>query len=76
LIPSPDKEESIEILHSRNDYDSDGQREVNEHFVRHHSNYDLAKHIVYTKDRESDQICDEIFQWAISKDGAHKRPNK
>lgn len=76
LIPSPDKEESIEILHSRNDYDSDGQREVNEHFVRHHSNYDLAKHIVYTKDQEPGQICHEIFKWAISEDGAHKRSNK
>ena len=76
LLPSPDKEESIEILHSRNEYDSDGQREVNEHFVRHHSNYDLAKHIVYTKDKDLDQICGEIFRWAISKDSLYNRPGQ
>jgi shikimate kinase len=68
LIPSPDREESIAILHSRNDYDSDGQREVNEHLVCHHSNYDLAKHIVYTRDKDPDQICAEILKWAMSED--------
>jgi shikimate kinase len=73
LIPSPNIEESIQILHSRNGYDSDGQREVNEHLVRHHSNYDLAKHIVYTKDKEPDQICDEILEWATSQDRLHDR---
>jgi hypothetical protein len=75
LIPSPDKEESIEILHSRNHYDSAGQREVNEHLVRHPSNYELAKQIVYTKDKDPDQICSEIFRWAISKEGFHNRPS-
>lgn len=74
LIPSPDKEESIEILHSGNDYDSDGQREVNEHFVRHHSNYDLAKQVVYTKDKEPDQICSEIIKWVMSKEGLYSSP--
>ena len=73
LIPSPDKEASIRILNSRNDYDSDGQREVNEHFVRHHSNYDLAKDIVYTKDKEPDQICVEIIQWVKSKEGLYNK---
>jgi shikimate kinase len=74
LIPASDKEESIEILHARNDYDSDSQREVNEHFVRHHSNYDLAKHIIYTKDKDPDQICSEIIQWVMSKDGLYSSP--
>jgi shikimate kinase len=64
LMPSPDREESIRILHAHSNYDSQGQREVNEHFIRHHSNYDLAKHIVYTKDKDPDQICEEIYQWA------------
>jgi hypothetical protein len=36
---------------------------VNEHFVRHHSNYDLAKYIAYTKDKAPEQTCDEILQW-------------
>lgn len=74
LIPSPDKEESIEILHTRNHYDSDGQREVNEHLVRHPANYELAKLIVYTKDKELDQICSEIFQWVQSDGGFYEPP--
>jgi shikimate kinase len=73
LIPSPDIEESIEILHSRNHYDSDGQREVNAYLVYRHSTYDLAKHIVYTKDKDPDQICNEIIQWVSSKDGQYTR---
>lgn len=71
LIPSPDQEESIEILHARNHYDSDGQREVNEHFVRHHSNYDHAKQVIYTKDKDPHQISSEIIQWVMSKDGLY-----
>jgi shikimate kinase len=74
LIPSPNKEESIKILHSHNHYDSEGQREVNEHFVRHYSNYDLAKQIVYTKAKEPDQICDEIIKWVMSRDGLYSNP--
>lgn len=71
LMPSPDKEESIDILHARNRYDSDGQREVNEHFVHHHSNYALAKQIVYTRDKEPEQICREVIQWVMSRDGLY-----
>jgi len=66
LMPSPDKEESIRILNERNDYTADEHRVVNEHFVRHHSNYDLAKHIVYTKDKTPEQTADEVLNWAIS----------
>jgi shikimate kinase len=73
LIPSPDKEESIRILTARNGYDSDGQREVNEHFVRHHSNYDLAKHIVYTRDKEPNQICSDVLKWVKSKEGLYNK---
>lgn len=76
LMPSPDIEESVKILHARNDYDSDGQRQVNEHFIRHHSNYDLAKHIVYTKDKEPDQIGNEILKWAMNKEGRYRRPRR
>ena len=63
LIPSPDQDESIRLLNARNEYDSDSQREVNEHFVRHRSNYDLAKHIVYTKGKAPETICEEILAW-------------
>ena len=66
LMPSPDKEESIRILNARNNYASDDQRAVNEHFIHHHSNYDLAKHIVYTMDKTPEQTCDEILQYVRS----------
>lgn len=63
LMPSPDKGESIDILNARNTYGSEEQKAVNEHFVHHHSNYDLAKYIAYTKDKTPEQTCDEIWQW-------------
>lgn len=66
LLPSPDMDESIRILDTRNTYASDDQREVNEHFIRHHSNYNLAKHIVYTKNKTPEETCDEILQWVRS----------
>jgi shikimate kinase len=63
LLPSPDLNESIQILNARNEHDTESQREVNQHFVRHHSNYDLAKLIVYTKDRTPEETCEEIIKW-------------
>lgn len=63
LLPSPDREESIHILHTRNEYASDEQWAANEHFVRHHSNYDLAKYIAYTKGKTPAETCDEVLQW-------------
>lgn len=69
LMPSPDPEESIRILNARAEYDSRDQREVNEHFIRHHSYYNLAKHIIYTKDKDSDQVADEVYQWVVSTGG-------
>jgi shikimate kinase len=62
LMPTPDKDESIRILHDRNDYVSDDQFAVNEHFIRHHSNYDLAKHIVYTDGKTPEETSDEVLQ--------------
>lgn len=63
LMPSPDQDESIQLLHSQNSYSSNELWKMNEHFVRHHSNYDLAKYIAYTKDKTPEQTCDEIWQW-------------
>ena len=74
LIPSPDPEESIEILHARNHYDSDDQREVNEHLVRQHCNYDLANYVAYTKNNSPDQACDEAYKWVLSNGGLYTRP--
>jgi len=74
LMPSPDKEESIRILNARCNYASDDQRVVNEHFVHHHSNYDLAKHIVYNKDKTPEQTCDDILQWVRSNGFSYEPP--
>lgn len=63
LMPVPDMDETIKILNARNTYATDAQREVNEHLVRHHSNYDLAKHIIYTDGKTPEQTSDEVLQW-------------
>lgn len=61
LLPSPDLDESLSILHEREPDLSDSDRKVNEHFVRHVSNYKLAKFIVYTKGKTPQETCDEIL---------------
>jgi adenylate kinase family enzyme len=73
LLPSPDREESIRLLHARNDYSSEEHRAVNEHFVRHHSNYDLAKYTAYTKDKTPEETCDEVLEWAKSNGWIYER---
>ena len=64
LLPSPDAQESIQILNERTKdlVGSFGQGfNWNEHFVRHRSNYDLAKFIVYTKGKTPEETRDEIL---------------
>lgn len=63
LMPSPDREEAIQILHARNVHTAREQWAVNEHFVHHHSNYDLAKYTAYTKGRTPEQTADEVLGW-------------
>jgi shikimate kinase len=72
LLPSPDPEESIHILHARNSYASEEQWAANELFVRHHSNYDLARYIAYTKGKTPEQTRDEILQWARNNGWAYE----
>jgi shikimate kinase len=70
LLPSPDMEESVEILKNRltrmlteaGKEFSDELFELNESFVKHPSNYRLAKRVIYTKDKMPKDICDEIVQ--------------
>jgi shikimate kinase len=62
LLPSSDLEESIKILHTRNGGGPPlGEADLNSHFVRHHSNYDLAKIVVYTKDKTPEETRDSIL---------------
>ena len=68
LIPSPDKKESGEILKVRliQMLTEEGKSfthelfELNDYFIQHPSNYQLAKRIIYTKDRTPHLIRDEI----------------
>ena len=61
-LPSPDPEESIRTLHGRSANLPDDVRNVNEYFVRHHSNFSLAKLIVYTNGKTPVETRDEILR--------------
>ena len=65
ILPSPDADESIEILNERTKdlTGSFGQGfNWNEYFVRHSSNYELAKFTAYTKGKTPDETCDQIIR--------------
>lgn len=66
ILPSPDREESIQILNERNGGIFSNGVDFNEHFVKHHSNYDLAKFIVYTQGKLPEQTCDDILKLVIN----------
>ncbi|KAM3094501.1 shikimate kinase [Phormidesmis sp. 146-12] len=61
LLPSPDLDESVQILNERNEYVSDGNPNLNEHLIRHPSNYKLAKYVVYSKGKMPEEMCNEIL---------------
>ena len=60
LLYSPDIEESLRILEEGSTAIVNGM-EINEHFVKHHSNHDLANYIVYTKDKTPIQTCEDVL---------------
>ncbi len=60
LLPSENVEESLEILKECDRVTING-KEINEHFLTHHSNYDLAKYTFYTKDKTPEQTTEEIL---------------
>ena len=64
LLPSPKLDESLQILNDRTGYVSDAQPNINEPFLRHPSNYKLAKFTVYGNSRTPEEICDEIVRRA------------
>lgn len=61
LLPSADLDESLRILHKRNEQLPEDIQQVNEHFVRHRSNYRLAKFTVYTKGHTPEGTCSKIL---------------
>lgn len=67
LLPSADLDESISILNERNDYVADGTPNINELFVRHSSNYQLAKLTVYTKGKAPAESCNEVLERVVGR---------
>ena len=66
ILPSADQDESVRILNERmgkevapDDFD------INAHFIKHHSNYDLAKFTVYTKGNSPEETRDEILDLLV-----------
>ena len=70
LLPSPDADESAEILKHRlirmlteaGKEFTDELFELNDYFIRHPSNRRLAKQVIYTKDKTPEEICNEILK--------------
>jgi len=62
LLPSFDLEESIRILNECNEYVPDDNPNLNEHFVKHPSNHQLAKLTIYTKAKTPEETCNEILR--------------
>lgn len=60
-MPSPDLDETLKILNERNQALPDDIRKTNEHFVRHASNYKLAKFVVYTKGKTPAETTNETL---------------
>lgn len=65
LLPSIDKEKSLEICNNRLKIRKGSELDENDinanrEFIYHESNYKLSKHIIYTKDREPKDIALEI----------------
>ena len=60
LRPAEDDAKSIEIIQQQRNAFVDG-KEMNEHFLTHHSNNDLAKYTFYTKGKNPEQTADEIL---------------
>jgi len=71
LLPSPDREASYRALRKR--YSAVAGTVLIEHFVKHHSNRDLATHTVYTKGNTAEETRDEILD-ALKKAGSPPTP--
>lgn len=58
LQPSPDPEESIAFLAERV---GSQLQSVNEYYIRHPANYELARSIIYTMGKTPQQTCEEVL---------------
>ena len=61
LLPSPDLDESVQILRQGRWDGLAGEFDIHAHFVKHPSNHRLARFVVYTKGKTPAQTRDEII---------------
>lgn len=61
ILPSPDLDESVRLLRESRWDGMAGDFDFHAHFVKHHSNFDLAKFTVYTQGKTPEQTRDEIL---------------
>lgn len=61
LLPSSDFDETMHVLNEREPDLPEEVQKLNEHFVRHPSNYALAKSTVYTNGKTPEETCEEIL---------------
>lgn len=71
ILPSPDPDESVRLLRERGEGMA-GDFDFHAHFVKHHSNADLAKFTVYTKGKTPEETRDDIL--ALVKDTLPHKP--
>jgi shikimate kinase len=64
LLPGPDPGKALEVLDAREPALTEIRPSVNEHFLRHPSNRELSKLVVYTDGRTPLQTGDEILRRA------------
>lgn len=66
ILPSPNKEESLQILKDRDTSPpSDMNFDLTRHFMERSDYYNLAKHTVFTKGKSEEETRDEIISLLI-----------
>jgi len=61
LMPFEDRIESLKFLNKRTGWKMIG-RNINRHIIENYANYKLAKHIIYTGEKNTEEICLEILK--------------
>jgi shikimate kinase len=62
LLPSPDLEESVQILHQQQGHSVSCDFDFTDYFVKHPANHALAKFVVYTQGKTPVETRDEILR--------------
>jgi shikimate kinase len=68
VLPSADLATSLDVLRDRQPSLREIAPDINEHFLTHRSNFELATFVVYTADRTPEDTCAEILQRIADRD--------